>query len=223
VLAKYVTAPLLLLDAIYALRAERIGWRRYLLRMALPALLGVGVVALFLRSDDFFDGLRMVYEWRFLRPRDALASIEAALGIPLTPPALLLVALFPAIALHRLLVFLRDPVPEALIKAALAIMAALLFSVSAHVWPWYLLWVLAPAALVPRWWLSRFAIGVAAMAPFMSGSWWVAPFEDHFGGSALALYGGAIVWAWLTHARADPAGSTDAAVAPRSKAGQTFP
>ena len=226
VLAKYVTAPLFLLDLVHALRAQRIGWRRYLVRMAAPALLGIAIVALFFRSDDFFDGVRMVAEWRFLRPRDALAVLEGALGLPTTPVALLLVAAFPAIALHRFVVFVRDPAPEALMKAALAFMAALLFSVSAHVWPWYLLWVLAPAALVPGWWLSRFAIGVAFMAPFMSGSWWVAPFEDHFGGSALALYGGAIAWAVLTRSR--PAGpAADAATArvepETSKAGPTFP
>lgn len=201
VLAKYVTAPLLALDAIHALRAARIGWRRYLLRMAAPLLLLFGVMALFFRSDDFFDGVRMVNEWRFLRPRDALAALEAGLGLPATPLALALVALFPAVAVHRVVVYLRDPAPDEMIKAALAIMAALLLSVSAHVWPWYALWVLAPAALVPGWWLSRFAIGVAFMAPFMSGTWWVAPFEDHFGGSALALYGGAIAWAWLTRPR----------------------
>jgi alpha-1,6-mannosyltransferase len=218
VLAKYVTAPLFVLDLLYALRAQRIGWRRYLLRMIAPALLGLGVIALFFRSEDFFDGLRMVNEWRFLRPRDALAALELALGLSLTPVSYLLIALFPAIALHRLVVFWREPAAEHLQKAALAIMAALLFSASAHVWPWYLLWVLAPAALVPGWWLARFAIGVAVMAPFMSGSWWVAPFEDHFGGSALVLYGGAVVWAVLTRPRApaqDPA--------PAPKPGSSFP
>jgi alpha-1,6-mannosyltransferase len=224
VLAKFVTAPLFLLDAIYAVGAQRIGWRRYLLRMAAPAALGIGVLALFLRSDDFFDGLRMVNEWRFLRPRDALATLEAALGLPLTPLAFALVALFPAIALHRLIVFARAPGAETLIKAALAIMAALLFSASAHVWPWYLLWLLAPAALIPGWWLARFALGVAVMAPFMSGSWWVAPFEHHFGGSALALYGGAIAWAWLTRAPRNVPALGGATLGPGpSKAGPTFP
>ncbi len=201
VLAKYATAPLFLLDAIFALRGQRVGWRRYLLRIAAPALLGLGVLALFYRSDDFFDGVRMVNEWRFLRPRDALAALEAAIGLPFTPLAWALVGLFPAIAAYRVWVFSGDPRPEEMAKAAVAIMAALLFSVSAHVWPWYLLWLLAPAALAPGWWLSRFSIGVAFMAPFMSGSWWLAPFEDHFGGSALALYGGAIAWAVVTRPR----------------------
>jgi hypothetical protein len=60
------------------------------------------------------------------------------------------------------------------------------------------MWILIPAVLVPNWWLARFAIGVAFMAPFMAGSWWIAPFEDHFGGTAFVLYVGAIVWAVIT-------------------------
>lgn len=198
VLLKFVTAPLFLLDLVYAIRAQRLDWRRYALRMIAPSLLGLGVLALFYRSHDFFDGVRMVNQWRFLQPRDALASLEAVLGLSLAPAGFALVAFFPAVALHRVVRLWRDPAAENLMKAALAVMAAVLFSLSAHVWPWYLLWVLAPAALVPRWWLSRFAIGVSVMAPFMSGSWWIAPFEDHFGGSALALYGGAVAWAVLT-------------------------
>ena len=198
VLLKFVTAPLFLLDLVYAIRAQRLDWRRYALRMIAPSLLGLGVLALFYRSHDFFDGVRMVNQWRFLQPRDALASLEAVLGISLAPAGFALVAFFPAVAVHGLVRLWRDPAAENLMKAALAVMAAILFSLSAHVWPWYLLWVLAPAALVPRWWLSRFAIGVSVMAPFMSGSWWIAPFEDHFGGSALALYGGAVAWAVLT-------------------------
>lgn len=226
VLAKYATAPLFLLDLVYALRAQRMAWRRYLVRMVAPALFGIGVIALFLRSDDFFDGLRMISEWRFLRPRDALATLELAIGIPLTPISLALIALFPAIALHRLVVFVRDPAADSMVKAALAIMAAILFSLSSHVWPWYGLWLLAPAALVPNWWLARYAIGIAVIAPFISGSWWVAPFEDHFGGSALAMYGGALVWAILTRSRLGPRTTETggAKAEPRPpKAGPTFP
>jgi hypothetical protein len=211
VLTKYVSAPLFLLDLVYALRAQRMPWRRYFHRMVPAGLLGIGIVALFLRSEDFFDGLRMVNQWRFLQPRDALATVELALDISLTPVAYGLIALFPAIALHRLVVLWRAPTAETLIKAALALMAALLFSASSHVWPWYLLWLLAPASLAPSWWLARFAIGVSVMAPFMSGSWWVAPFEDHFGGSALAMYGGAILWAVLTR---PPEGAAPATAAP---------
>lgn len=206
VLAKYVTAPLFLLDMIFALRGQRIGWRRYLLRIAAPALLGVGVLALFYRSGDFFDGVRMVNEWRFLRPRDAVAALEAVIGLPLTPLAWALVAVFPAVAAHRVWIFAGDPRPEELAKAALAIIAALLFSVSAHVWPWYLMWVLAPAALIPCWWLSRFVIGAALFAPFTFGAWWFDDAAAHSGEAALVMYGGALAWALaaLPRRRAGP-------------------
>jgi hypothetical protein len=201
VLAKYGTAPLFLLDMIHALRAQRTGWRRYFVRMAAPALLGLGVVALFFRSLDFFDGVRIIAEWRFMRPRDALAALEAALGLPPTPLAYALVMLFPAFALHRIVVFARDPGPDALMKAVVATMAALLFSASAHVWPWYTLWVLAPAALIPGWWLSRFAIGVAFVAPFTFGAWWFENASVHSRDAALAMYGGALAWSVLTRPR----------------------
>jgi alpha-1,6-mannosyltransferase len=201
VLAKFATAPLFLLDLVHALRIQRIGWRRYLLRMAAPALFGIGVVALFFRSFDFFDGVRIVSEWQFLRPRDALDAIEAALGLAPTPLAYALVMLFPVIALHRIAVFARAPGPDALMKAALACMAALLFSASAHVWPWYLLWVLALAALVPRWWLARFAIGTALMAPFTFGAWWLETASEDSRYAALVMYGGALAWCLLTRPR----------------------
>ena len=127
----------------------------------------------------------------FLPPGLSLVGWLLALG----PLAWALRALFPVLAVWRLVAAVRETSAENLAKAMLAIMAAILFSVSAHVWPWYVMWILIPAALVPTWWLARFAIGVAFMAPFMSGSWWIAPFEDHFGGTAFALYLGALVWA----------------------------
>jgi len=197
-LMKYVTAPLFLLDLIHALRRERYSLRRYALRLVAPGLYGFAVVALFFRSPQFFDGVRMVNEWRFLQPTDALIAIEYTLGIDLDPVAWALRALFPAIALWRLVAAVREPGAENLAKAMLALMAGILFTVSAHVWPWYVMWILIPAVLVPNWWLARFSIGVAFMAPFMAGSWWIAPFEDHFGGTAFALYLGAIVWAVAT-------------------------
>ncbi len=197
-LTKYVTAPLFLVDAIHALRRERLSWRRYLVRLVAPALYGVAVVGLFFRSPHFFDGVKMVNEWRFLQPRDAIIAIEHVLDIDLDPVAWALAAFFPAVAVYCAIAAVRHSTTEHLVKLALAIMATTLFTISAHVWPWYVVWILVPAALLPQWWLSRFAIGVAFMVPFVSGSWWVAPFEDHFGGTAFALYVGAIVWAVIT-------------------------
>ena len=38
--------------------------------MLLPGLLGLFVLALFFRSTAFFDGMRLVSEWYFLRPSE---------------------------------------------------------------------------------------------------------------------------------------------------------
>lgn len=198
VLTKYATAPLFLVDLIHAVRCERVSWRGYLVRLAAPALYGAAVFGIFYRSPQFFDGVRMVGEWRFLRPRDAVTAIEHALDISLDPVAYALMAFFPAVALFWIVASTRRPTIEHLKRALIAIMTSILFTISAHVWPWYALWILAPAALLPGWWLSRFSIGVAFMVPFMAGSWWVAPFEDHFGGSAFAMYLGAIIWMLMT-------------------------
>jgi hypothetical protein len=77
-------------------------------------------------------------------------------------------------------------------------MAAALFSAVPHLWSWYLIWVLAPAALVPTWWLSRFVIGAAIMAPFTVVCWWVESLKDYQEPAALAVYVGALLWMRVT-------------------------
>jgi hypothetical protein len=81
-LCKYVTAPLLLIDAINALRRERASWQSFLARQVAPGLLGLATLAIFYRSMAFFDGLRVVGEWHFLRPSDALMGIQHLTGLP---------------------------------------------------------------------------------------------------------------------------------------------
>src|SRR5207344_1864961 len=56
---------LYLVDALYALRYERIGWRRYALRLAPAAALGLATMALFYRSPEYFDGVRLIGAWYF--------------------------------------------------------------------------------------------------------------------------------------------------------------
>ena len=45
-------------------------------------------------------------------------------------------------------------------------MSAVSFSLVGHVWPWFLLWVLALAALTPQAALARWGLGVALALPF---------------------------------------------------------
>lgn len=198
VLCKYAMAPLFLIDALYALRQGRRSWRDYAWRMIAPALLGIAGIALFFRSPEFFDGVRLVSTWHFLRPIDGIEAVEDYLGIGLLPLRAAVLALFPAVAIYCMVVLARRPAAETLAKAALAMMCAIVFSAASHVWPWYLVWVLAPAALVPSWWLSRFTVGAAVMAPFMVAFWWVPELENGEAVGALAMYAGAVAWTLVT-------------------------
>ena len=198
VLCKYVTAPLLLIDAIDALRRQKIGWRRYLLRLLVPAGFGLAVMAIFYRSPAFFDGVRLIGTWYFLQPRDAVYAVETVLGLPLQPLALTVTVLFPAYALYATCCAWAEPSTERLLHAGLAVMSAVLFTAVSHLWAWYVIWTLALAVLRPAGWLSRFNIGVAVIAPFTLGSWWLEAFEDYREGVAFAMYALAILWAIVT-------------------------
>jgi hypothetical protein len=213
VLSKYVTAPLFLVDAVAALRLHKLSIRRFVLRYVAPGLIGLGVVAVFFRSMQFFDGTRLVNEWRFLMPRDALSALEDVLDVSLFPAEYLIAALFAFVAAASFVALYRQPSAEAAAKAALAIMCAISFALVGHIWPWYLVWILGLAAVIPSWWLSRFVIGVAILVPFTIVAWWVDSLDDEQDWAAFIMYGGAVLWAALTRARvAVPAPA--AAVAP---------
>lgn len=197
-LCKYVTAPLLIIDAVWAIRHARVGSRTYVLRLVAPALLVLATMAIFYRSPNFFDGALMVSEWHFLRPRDAVEAIGLMLGLSLWPLAVAVSAAFPAFAAYAVWTAWQEPTFERLLQATIALMAAILFTAVSHVWPWYAVWALALAALLPNWWLSRFIIGVSILAPFTLASWWVEPFENHREVAALIMYAGAVAWMIVT-------------------------
>jgi alpha-1,6-mannosyltransferase len=201
-LCKYVTAPLLLIDAIAALRRDGAGWRQFLARLVAPAALGLGTLALFYRSPAFFDGIRVVSEWHFLRPVDALMAIEQATGLPLLVVRVAVAAFFVLHAAYWVAVSVWSPTMTTLQKAVIATMAAILFVAVSHVWPWYAIWALAPAAMVPGWWLSRFVFGVSLVMPFTLAAWWSEPFPHHMEVAALAVYAAACVWTLATAPRA---------------------
>src|SRR5262249_4670325 len=151
--AKYVTGPLVIVDAIAALRLERLSWRAFIMRYVAPGLLIVAVVAGFFRSVQFFDGTRLVNAWGFLLPPYAPSAPVAALDVSLFPGEYVIAAIFAGIAIASLVALFRRPSPEAAARAALAIMSAISFALVAHIWPWYLVWTIGFAAVVPRWWL----------------------------------------------------------------------
>jgi hypothetical protein len=56
-------------------------------------------------------------------------------------------------------------------------------------------------ALLPRWWVSRFIVGVALLIPFALPTWWIPALESQQNIAALAIYGGAGLWVYLTRER----------------------
>ena len=92
-----------------------------------------------------------------------------------------------------------DPSRERTLQAAIGLMAAILFTVVSHLWAWYAIWGLALAALLPTWWLSRFIIGVAILAPFTLAAWWIDDLEQLPGTSpTIGMYAGGALWVFLT-------------------------
>lgn len=200
-LCKYVTAPLFVIDLIQAFRGERLTLLRYVQRMLLPGLFGAALVTFFFRSSSFFDGLRLVSEWHFLRPSEAVSGVEQLIGIPLWPLHLVALAALPIVAVFWLAAFVRDASVENLTKATVALVATIMFTAASHVWPWYLVWGIAFSALRPQWWVSRLVTGVALLIPFTFATWWVPALEPLRDIAALAIYGGAVLWIYLTRER----------------------
>jgi hypothetical protein len=197
-LAKYVTAPLFLVDVIVAWRLHGLGWRQLFVRYVGPGLLGIAVFGIFYRSPEFFEGTRVISEWEFLQPRHAVEAIELAVGFDLNVLDWTITATFVLIALASVVVLWLTPTLDNATKAALAIMSAISFVGIAHLWPWYLVWTVLLAALVPRWWLARFVIGVSVLAAFSLSFWWVKPIENSQLWASLVLYVGAVLWCLLT-------------------------
>jgi alpha-1,6-mannosyltransferase len=202
---KYTMAPLLLVDVLHCLKTRHMPLWRYAVRLILPAIFSVAVLAVFYRSPQFFDGVRLISSWHFLQPSDAFAAIDTALGEWLSPLGRVVTAIFPAIAIHQCVMFWKRPDTEQLIRTSIAVMAAVSFAAISHLWPWYLIWTLPLVALVPGWWLSRFILGLAIFAPFTVIVWWVPEAEDYKDLAALVMYAGAAMWTLLTTPEEEPA------------------
>ena len=198
VLCKYTTAPLFIIDLIVSLRRDRLGLWRYFLRLLPAGLFAVAVFALYFRSMKFFEALLVINSWPFLLPRDAILAVDRIAGGYLKPVATLSIAIFPFIAAHSLYQLYRIASPTNIARAVLAALCAISFAAINHLWPWYLIWMIPFAALVPHWWLSRFVIGLALFAPFTAIIWWVEAFGPYKDVAAFCLYGGAVGWTLLS-------------------------
>lgn len=202
VLCKYTTLPLFLVDAACALGRDRGPMlhrlARYARTLVVPGLVGLALLLLFFRSWHFFDGITLISAWQFLQPGDAVEALEELVGFSLLPLSVAVIGFFPVVALHRLAMTMRAATVDNILRASLAVMAAVLFSAIPHLWSWYLIWVLAPAALVPGWWLSRFVVGAAIMTPFTVVFWWIESLASYQEPAALGVYLGALAWTYAT-------------------------
>jgi alpha-1,6-mannosyltransferase len=199
-LCKYATAPLVLIDLLHNLKAERMGLARYILRGIPAAIFGILVTVVFFRSTAFFDGARLVDSWHFMQPSDAYLAITDFIGGWGERLENVFLTIFPGIALYQLAIYWKHPDEEQLIRLTLAVLCAVSFSLIGHVWSWYLVWTLPFAALTPQWWLSRFIVGLCLAVPFTAVVWWVPEAEDHSNLAALLMYLAASGWTVLTAA-----------------------
>jgi len=145
--------------------------RGYAAHAAVAALVGLGATAVFFRDLDFFASTRHMTQWHFFSPRAAVAALGRMLGVEPAADSLGGIVLLGAAGLVSLLLLLpavlrvREywcaPADETLRVATFAIVAAVLFGISGHAWPWFVIWGLLAAALHPESWLARWTAGMA--------------------------------------------------------------
>jgi hypothetical protein len=202
-----VSAPLFLLDLLHqrddgtprTTLSQRM--RRYLPRAAVVAIIVVLVFAPVFRGLDFFRSTGEVRAGYFFLPADAVKAIGHMFGVNLLPLALAVQAIFPLVTLWMLWRYVQSPGRERFRLAVAGVMLSVLFVAAGHVWPWYVIWLLAVVALVPTSPSFRWATGVALGAPMILVPWTAFPQASEFARyhlPSLAVYLLALVWmVWL--------------------------
>ncbi len=174
-LIKYVTAPLLVVDALYAVPRDH-GVVAYLRRRLVVAAGAALAFALFFRGPGFFASPIAMAGWRFFTPADGILMTGKLLGGPAWPPSAVtavflvlgvgVLAIFPLLAAIHTVSVWRRPGSDGLYNATLAVLSAILFSGVGHVWPWFVFWVIGPAALRAGSAITRWVLGAALAVPF---------------------------------------------------------
>ena len=204
VAVKYVSAPLFLLDFLCTAvpGVDRPSLlqraRAYVPRAALAVAIWLVIFAPFMRSWAFFGETTAVREGRFFLPADGIQGIGTLLTVNLRPVAYAVMGIFPVVTLATVWSYWRSPSHTSFRVAVVGIMLSVLFVAAGHVWPWYVLWLAVPAALLPsdaR--LARWSTGVLLTAPFTLLYWTAYPHSTlfhRFEAPSLAAYGLALVW-----------------------------
>ncbi|MEP7343701.1 MAG: hypothetical protein ABI877_00480 [Gemmatimonadaceae bacterium] len=208
VLFKYASAPLFIVDALYREpdEARNVGRfvRAYVPRAILAGLVTVVAFAPLFRGLDFFASVSDVHGGRFFLPSDAVLAIGALAHIQLRPLAYAVLGIFPLITALALYRYLRDGGSARLPETAAAVMLSMLLVGSSHAWPWYVLWYLAFAAIVPTSAHGRWAMGLALALPYPLLVWTVWPHASDlkkFFLPSLLAYGLALGWFLLVRWR----------------------
>lgn len=175
-LVKYVTAPLLLLDAWRALRAPgttRAARRAWAAGMAAALVLAVALFVPFARDLHFFASTRRM-TFGILSPGKALRLLVGPLpgpGLSRTAADLLVLGALAALFAAPALRFLRRPTAEGQILLSFGALSAVALAGVGHTWPWFLLWPLATGALVWPAWPLRLLVGLLVVAPLFDLFW----------------------------------------------------
>lgn len=173
VLVKYVTLPLAAVEiwrGWVAARGRRFGYVLVLAACGAAAALCVLSLA---RDLDFLEATRQMQKWHMLTPAKALYHIFNGLHVPIRGGVftVLVLAALTVLFLCHLLPLLRAYWHDRLLTAVLSGGLIVLLVVVGHVWPWFVLWVLAVAAVAPRSLAKDMAVALALPAPFVHIYW----------------------------------------------------
>ena len=176
--------------------------RTYALRI-LPAAIVALPVGFYLLSDGRLEEIGNMRMWRYLEPYDLLIAAQQYLGIYIPFKSWLTRLVFGVVVAFALINLWRKPMIENAWMASFALLSAIMFTWLGHVWPWFYVWLLPFAALLPNRLLARFVIGAAMVAPFSILNVWNVPNigDGHSIPASLAVYGAAfglmLVSSWL--------------------------
>lgn len=189
-LIKYVTAPLAALELLRAWSGRAVPRRAYLAAVLLSVVAAGVVLAPFWQGPGLFAAVVDMRDWEFFTPAHAIASIANWLHLPVSlglVSNIIRVAFLGAI-LHYGLRYYRAPTFAGMAELTLAVLCAILFTQVGHVWPWFVLWIVVPAAIAGHSALLRFVIAVAVVTPFMDLYWLLAPGWDKLAYGSVAFY-----------------------------------
>jgi hypothetical protein len=173
-LIKYVSVPLLLVELWRGFVQPRRA--RYLLVVAATALASGLLVLPLWRGPAFFDPVFGMQEWGFLTPSHAAEFFASRLGVPVPSKVftILFRIAFGTAALLSFARYVKTPTVRTLAHLTLVILSAVMFAGVSHVWPWFLVWIIGPAAVVGRGVLWRCTVAFALVSPFLNLFWLTA-------------------------------------------------